>query len=955
MEANTNMPLISDLDKTYSAQTLEQHLSDLNKKSEQDDSRPAVLAYLKNVVADVRAQAKQDLSDNNDGLICAHTLSVFQDNLIAALYQYAASHQVEESKQDTAQSSKNDEALMIIATGGYGRGLLAPQSDIDLLFLMPSTANADHKIILDFILYMLWDLNFKVGHATRTLKECVIEAKADMTICTSLLDSRLISGAAESFEHYMTKFIKDVVKGNSRNFVQAKFEERDKRHQRSGDSRYQVEPNLKEDKGGLRDLHLLQWLSTYISYDNTIQASPEDEYCVVTLVNDIEADTILKCEQLLWTIRCHLHFLRQKPDERLSFDAQLALAKLMKYPEDTGGMQGPEHLMRDYFLNAREIGDMTRIICSALEVRHLKAQPMLTRVFAKLKNLSKVGAKVSGKGGSNETDLALPEGFISEHGRLNIVDPTLFSQNPIHLIRIFSIAVKSGSFFHPQAYRLVRENLDLIDESLQQNPEANALFLEMLMSAKYVETTLRRMTDSGVLGRFIPDFGKIDCMMQFNMYHHYTVDDHLIRAVGFLATLDLGELEEEHPLSHGLIQKVDKRVLYVAVLLHDIAKGREEDHSIAGAICAKEICPRLGLNEADTMTVAWLVEHHLDMSTYAQSRDISDPRTLLDFANLVETKKKLDLLLILTVVDIKAVGPDTWNGWKGQLLRNLYASVETLLSGDTSPSSAENVKTEKEIFANALYQQGWDQTDITYAVESHFAPYWLKTALEDQIEHAHLIRSAHGAAQSEGALYTNVKINAFTDSTEITLYRVNHPFHLMTIAAACAAVGSNITGAQILTTKKGMALDVITLQRSFELDDDETRRAENIIKLINQTISGEKSLADLKKSIQSVKGRISAFQVEPTVQIDNTISEQFTVIEIEGLDRSGLLFVIASVMSDLNIDVHSAHIATFGEKIVDVFYVTDLTHSKIMQDDRLEKTKARLLDSITKFGQEETA
>ncbi len=908
-----------------------------------EDSRPEIQKFLRDNVDRVRELAKETLLADNDGEACARALSDFQDMLITALYHFSCQHQ----HTGTGQQGSNvdEETVTIIATGGYGRGLLAPESDIDLLFLMPTLENEGHNKILEYVLYMLWDLGFKVGHATRTLKDCITEAKADMTICTAMLDSRLITGQQAIFDSYMARFVHDVVRGNSREFVQAKFEERDDRHQRSGDTRYQVEPNLKEDKGGMRDLHLMHWLSTYISLDDTIEKSGEDKECLVTLVNEIEAGAIEKCEQFLWTTRCHLHFLRGRPDERLSFDIQLPMASLMQYSKNAEGMQAAENFMRAYFLNAREVGDLTRIICSALEVRHLKAQPMLKRVFARLKSLSSRTAE-------EDKAVQLPEGFLYEYGRLNVSSGEVFSKTPVNLIHIFALAVRSGSFFHPKAYRLVRENLNLIDDSLREDREANALFLEMLMSPKYVEGTLRRMTDSGVLGRFIPDFGTIDCMMQFNMYHHYTVDDHLIRAVGLLAALDRGEMSDEHPLAYVLIQNVNRRIIYVAVLLHDIAKGRKEDHSVAGARIAHQICPRFGLSRSETEIVAWLVENHLEMSTFAQSRDISDRRTLMDFANIVQTKVRLDLLLILTVVDIRAVGPDTWNGWKGQLLRNLYYAVESHLSGQMSGGSfRERVDQEKSKLGVALGKAGWDEKRISQAVELHSSPYWLKTPHEQQVEHATLIDLAREDPQP---LHTRLRINGYTDSTEVTIYRVDHPFHLMTITAACAAVGANISGAQISTTRDGMALDDIILQRSFDLDEDEMRRADRIIKLIGQVISGEKSLEDIEKLIRPPKGRISAFHVEPDVRIDNAISERFTVIEIQGLDRSGLLFRIASAMHELNIDIHSAHIATFGEKIVDVFYVTDLTGSKITGEERLVKSHKSLLGAVTLLEDHDT-
>ena len=562
-------------------------------------------------------------------------------------------------------------------------------------------------------------------------------------------------------------------------------------------------------------------------------------------------------------MRCHLHFLSGRAEERLTFDVQPAMAERLGYVE-RGGLRAVERFMKHYFLVAKEVGDLTTILCSALEIEQVKASPGLTQYFNPLTWRTRRHIRTTSD-------------FRIDNGRLNVADADAFKRDPVNLIRFFAQAERTSAFFHPAAIRLLRRSLRLIDDQLRRDPEANRIFLEILCSEVNPEPTLRRMNEAGVLGRFIPDFGKVVSMMQFNMYHHYTVDEHLIRTVGVLSDIERGVAAEPHPLATKIFSTIQsRRALYVAAFLHDIAKGRPEDHSIEGARIARELCPRLGLSPAETETVAWLIEQHLTMSSVAFSRDIGDPKTIRDFANIVQSPERLKLLLVLTVADIRAVGPSTWNGWKGQLLRGLYYEVEPVLAGGhTQLGSRDRVAAAQAAFRQAV---GWPEEEVSRYIERHYPDYWLKTETEKAVEHAALLRSAERAGRK---LASDFKTDAFTAITELTLFAPNHPRLLALFAGACAASGANISGAHISTTRDGFALDTFLLAREFDHDEDELRRAGRIAETIERLLKGEIRLGTLM-----AKRRERAGALERVHGCSRGADRQRAVASVHG-DRGG--------------------------------------------------------------------
>jgi len=754
------------------AASLAQVLDTLDREAREPTLlRAALVPQLRRVIEEGHAEAERRLIADGDGLACAQRISGLTDAVVRAIYDAVCWRLYPNDNPTTG------EQLAVVATGGYGRGTMAPGSDIDLLFLLPYKQTAWSESVVEAILYVLWDLKLKVGHATRSVDECLREGRADITIRTALLEARFLFGTRALYEELVTRFDSELVLGTAHEFVDAKLRERDARVAKAGSSRYLVEPNVKDGKGGLRDLNTLFWIAKY-----TYRVRDQAELVAAGLFTAEEYRLFERCDEFLWRVRCHMHFATGRAEERLSFGLQPKIAERIGV-HARGGLSGVERFMKAYFLIAKDVGDLTAIVCAELEARHAKRTPVLDRFIGRFRDRFRATAIEA-------------EDFWIDHGRVNLRAEDAFERDPVNLIRLFWLADRHNLPIHPDAKRLANRSLKLINASLRADAEANRLFLEILASRNSPETILRQMNEAGVLGRFIPDFGRIVAMMQFNMYHHFTVDEHLLRSVGVLADIDAGRVAEEHPLVSRLIGTIQhRRALYVTVLLHDIAKGRPEDHSIAGAAIARKLCPRFGLSQSETDTVAWLVEHHLLMSMTAQSRDLSDPKTIEKFASIVQSLERLKLLTILTVADIKAVGPGVWTAWKGTLLRTLYDETEVVLSGGHS----EIARTDRtRLIQMALREQlsDWAAGEFDSYAARHNQAYWLKVDGVRQVKNAGFIRRLTAEGRT---VATEVETDPVRGITEITVYSPDHPRLLAIMTGACAASGGNIVDAQIFT------------------------------------------------------------------------------------------------------------------------------------------------------------
>lgn len=882
--------------------------------------KAAALPVLKSALAAGREAARHTLDSGGSGLGTAKMLAGDMDALVQALYDFTAGHVF------TAQNPTDSEHIAVVAVGGYGRGTLAPGSDVDLLFLLPFKQTAWGECVVEFILHLLWDLRLKVGHATRSTDECVRLAKADHTIRTAILEARFVCGKESLFEALKARFARDVVTGTGRDFIQAKLDERARRHKGHGESRYLVEPNVKDGKGGLRDLNTLFWIAKYLH-----RVEDTSELLKTGLFTAEEFKAFEDAEEFLWLVRCHLHFLAGRAEERLTFDMQVDIARRLGF-QDKAGERGVERFMQRYFLVAKTVGDLTRIFCAALEAQNQKPWPVFGRIMPGV--------------GRRRVDA---EGFFIEQGRVHIDGPEVLRKNPVNFLSLFKIADDKGADVHPDALKLVTRNIALVDDKLRADPEANRLFLEILCSRRDPERALRMMNEAGVFGAFVPDFGRIVAKMQFNMYHHYTVDEHLIRAIGHLAKIERGDYKDEHPVANEIIHKVlSREVLYVAMLLHDIAKGREGDHSEVGEQIAMALCPRLGMTAEETETVAWLVLNHLVMSDTSQRRDLSDPKTIRDFVAVVQSPERLRLLLCLTVADIRAVGPGVWNGWKGQLLRQLYWEAEAqMLGGFSATARPQMVAQAKAELSKRL--SDWPGELRERALARHYDPYWLALDADTHEAQARQMRAADEAGEGDKTFSLTAKTDEFRSVTEVSIFTGDHPGLFSQLAGAFAMGGANIVDAKIFTTTDGMAMDLFSVQDAEGRPLGDQRRIDRLRDTAVRVLGGEvvpRSVIDAKQ----VKRREEAFTVEPRVLVDNSASDSHTVIEINGRDRPGLLHDLTRGLYVAGLSIHSAQIATYGERAIDVFYVKDGYGRKITHPARIESVKGALLQALGDGG-----
>lgn len=870
--------------------------------------RQAGATELKAALAAGQAEIARRLAEHpSRGLEAAAAGAFLTDQILRLLWDFTV-ERLHPNANPTAA-----ERMTLIAVGGYGRGEMAPHSDIDIGFLTPWKVTGWSEQVIESMLYSLWDMRLKVGHSSRSLDEMVRQAKADVTVCTALLEARYVWGDTELYDEAAKRFKAEIQADSARGFITAKLEERNARHKKMGDSRYVVEPNVKEGKGGLRDLHTLFWIGKF-AYNVREPA----ELVEAGLLTPTEYRQFRRAENFLWAVRCQLHLITNRPEDRLTFDVQREIAERMRFA-DRPGMSKVERFMRYYFLQAKVVGDLTGVFLAHLDEKFAARGrrfgfPALWRGRRKLK------------------------GFVLERGRLALPRDTFFREDPVRLVELFALADLHELEIHPLAMRAAARDAKLVDD-VRNDPRANALFLDVLTSPRDPETVLRWMNEAGVFGRFVPDFGRVVAQMQFDMYHHYTVDEHSIRAIGLLSKIEKGQLKEDHPLASGILhQLASRRALYVAVLLHDIAKGRSGDHSILGAEVAERLCPRLGLTPGETEMVAWLVRWHLLMSATAFKRDLADFKTILDFTAQVQSAERLRMLLALTVVDIRAVGPGVWNGWKRQLLGGLYEAAEEVLRlGHKQRGRTERIAAKQDELGAAL---GWPAPKFEAFKRRFTESYWIAEP-SDVLER----NAAMVAAAGDATLHVEAQVYPDRGATLVTVYAADHPGLFYRIAGAIHVAGGNIIDARIHTTRDGMALDNFLVQDPFGQPFDEEARLTRLKTGIADALANRARLSERLKTKAPVRLRADAFSIEPNVFIDNKASNRFTVIEVNARDRPALLYSLANALFQSKVTIHSAHVATYGERAVDTFYLTDLIGDKISSTSRLKTIERRLLEA----------
>ena len=886
------------------------------------DVRGEALAIFKSTLETAKASARERFEAGRlDGLETARLIASIHDDIITALFDFTTTHILR------ASNPTKSERMSLCAVGGYGRGEMAPESDVDLLFLIADKKGSPHtEQVTEYMLYMLWDLGLKVGHATRTVDQSIKLAKEDQTILTALLDLRFLRGDEPLANELYAKFRKNITKGKGRAYIAAKLAERDVRHEREGNSRYVIEPNVKEGKGGLRDLQTLYWIARFIDKEGKINdAQDPQSYVEMGLFDKGAATRFVRAVDFLWRTRIWLHYISARPTESLSFDKQTILARKM------GHASGPievavEKFMREYFTNAKEVGALTRIACAKLEAEKAILLPKGLDVFLP-----------NSRRNIKNTD------FVLDHGRLVFSDPLKIKEKPSMILQLFETAGRRNLDIHPDAFTAIDFRRNLMDNEFRKSPENSKIFQKTLLGAKAPYATLKAMNEAGVLGRYLIEFGGIVARTQFNMHHAYTVDEHTLRLVDNFHNILTREMEKEHPVSSAITATFSEEqilILYLACLLHDTGKG-QGDQCIEGAQLGRRACRRLGVNKNVTDTVAWLIRRHLDMSETAQRRDISDPETIAEFAQLVGSQDRLDMLTVLTTVDIRAVGPGIWNDWKGVLLRNLYQSTSAYLEGRAELAPVSRAAAAKEQLIEKLSPEM--ATRVAPITAELGTNYWLNFDMVDLVRHARFFDQSLEAGHDTAV---QTRRDRARDITELWVMTRDRASLFADVTRAISACGASIIGARLHTGENGRVMNVFYLQNpdghAFGRQSDHA--LETLRRRARKAAQGETKGMKIPTPIKS--RRAGAIPVKPKVRYSDAASGDITIIDMEARDRPGLLCHLAEALRDEDIDVLSAHIEVVGEKAVDAFYVRCRGSDGNLPEKRRKALRKILLDVL---------
>ena len=810
-------------------------------------------------------------------------------------------------------------AIALVAVGGYGRGELHPHSDIDLLILLEHDDHEQFRDAIEGFLTFLWDIGLEVGQSVRSIAECAIEAKADLTVITNLMESRTIAGP-EHLREQMTQVTGVSQMWPAKEFFFAKRIEQQKRHQKYNDTEYNLEPNVKGSPGGLRDIQTILWVARRNFGTLKLTAVVGEGFLLET-----EFALLARAQEFLWKVRYGLHMLAGRAEDRLLFNHQLALANLLGF-NDIDEKQTIERFMKQYYRVVTGIAELSELInqhfTEALNQGQGEIKPINSR-------------------------------FQLHDGYLEVTHPNVFARTPFALLEVFVLMAQNPEFLGVRAdtIRLLRDNRHLIDDEFRRDIRNTSLFIELFKSREGIHRNLRRMNRYGILGRYLPEFGFIVGQMQHDLFHIYTVDAHTLNLIKHMRKLTKPGVAEKFPLASELMDSLPKPELaYIAGLYHDIGKGRGGDHSELGAVDAEAFCAKHHLPKWDSKLIVWLVRNHLVMTSTAQRKDLSDPQVINDFAQLVGDRTRLDYLYVLTVSDINATNPTLWNSWRASLLRQLYDETKRALRrGLENPLDREELIAQTQQSAlERLSQSGTDleqaQTLWTQLGEGYF----LRHNAADIAWHTEAILR-HSSDQPL-VLIEQTTQRQFEGGTQIFIYAADqHDLFAVTVAAM-SQLNLTIYDARILTSTSQFTLDTyIVLDAEGKTICDSPARVKEIH---DGLIDALKNPDDYPAIIQRrVPRQLKHFAFAPQVTIHNDMHGAVTIIELLAPDRPGLLAKVGKIFLDFDLSVQNAKIATLGERVEDVFYVTDANNQPLSDPELCSRLQQAMVQQLSVDGQ----
>jgi [protein-PII] uridylyltransferase len=874
-----------------------------------EEKRGAYLAAAREFLEHFREELKRGHREGEDGTQVVASITSMTDALVTRLFTALS--------DDLKITGKSGE-LALVAIGGYGRGELNPYSDLDLMFLYSGKDSKRVEEVANRLLYFLWDLRLDVGYSVRNLSDCVEMANGDVTVKTALLDARLLTGSEELFKELKKVMVSQVLAKRSDAFIGEKLEELKKRREKYGSSVYILEPNIKEGEGCLRDLHTAMWVAK-IKY----KVDEPRELVIKGVLSEEELAMYFSSLNYLWRIRNELHYLAGRKNDQLTFDAQTSMARFFGY-DNRGTTLAVEQFMQDFYLHANRVEHFSSVLITKCSQREEGARKILGYF----------------------TRRPVGEGFYVMKGELVVPDETIIDKDPIRLIRIFEYAQKQGVAIALGAKGLIRENLDMVNDKFRRSKEAHTSFWNILQSEKGVAQTLQQMHHLGFLNRFIPEFERIYCKVQHDVYHIYTVDTHTLFAVEEIAKLWRGEHKDTLPLLTQLALEVDKRwLLLLAVLLHDVGKGGGGGHAEIGAELSKTVARRMGLTREDSERLEFLVRNHLLLAHIAQRRDLHDERMIIQFARQMEKSENLKMLYLLTYADIRAVGPEVWTEWKGLLLQELYEKAfQVLERGDFKlEASGDRVRRVKRAIYDLL-SKDYPAQPVKDELQALSTRHLLSYSPEIIAGHMRTLL----VLSNENTLILKLSHETEKGYTNCTICTYDVPGLFSMITGVMAANGMNILGAQIHTNKNGKVLDILQVNspQGFVITDE--NRWTRLETDLRQVLEGEVRVGALvaKRHRPSILSEKAMPTVPARVDIDNEVSSDYTVIDIYAHDQVGLLYSITSTLTRLGLYIGVSKISTKVDQAADVFYVKDIFGQKLSDPEKLEEIRRELLSAI---------
>ncbi len=800
----------------------------------------------------------------------------------------------------------------LLAVGGYGRCELLPASDIDLLILLVKKPDKALQEQISRFLTFLWDIGLEVGSSVRSLRDCAKEGKSDVTVITNMIESRLITGSEPLYRRF-EKAISPKKMWNSKEFLIAKLEEQKQRHLRYNDTAYNLEPNIKEGPGGLRDIQIIGWVAKRHYGARDLAELVDHGFLTAE-----EYQALIDGQTHLWRIRFALHRLTGRREDRLLFEYQRELAELFGYRGEENN-QAIEQFMQRYYRTIMQLERLNEMLLQLLQQEIL---------FKKFFHITR----------------RLNDDFILRSGYVEAVDEEVFRRNPSALIEIFLLMQSRPDIKGPHAatIRLIRQHLYLIDDDFRRDPKNTELFMSFMRAPTGIIHQLRRMNSYGVLAAYIPAFEKIVGRMQYDLFHAYTVDQHTLFVIRNLRRFSVPEHRHEFPLCSDIHDRLEKpELLYLAGLFHDIAKGRGGDHSVLGAEEAEAFCRQHGMNRKDTRIVAELVRKHLIMSMTAQRKDISDPEVVHEFARVVGSESFLDYLYLLTVADIRATNPKQWNNWKDSLLRELYhATQKVLRQGLEQPQDIGDIILENREAACELISHSEELLERARRLCDLFpGDYFLHHKAEEIVWHVSSIMDCPGADS-----VVNIRQSAHSRSTEIFVYTEDRPRVFARVVGVLSNMNLDILHADIYTTRDNHTLDTFVIQSP----DGAPISEENDIRMIRDSLLGALSRQEDPPvpTGRRMPRQLKAFRLEPSVSIGQDKSHHHSLLTISAMDYPGLLYTIARAIADSGLQVSHAKIATLGERVEDIFFLVDEQHRPVQDRQCLEQLRERLLETL---------